>query len=70
VAIGKVTACADATAKLTFLIAAVGVAGDRECTGDRPGSQHCPGYTEIYGFFRSTLGWSQLSGTKAFSIGR
>ena len=28
-----------------------------------------PGYTEIYGFARSTLGWNQLSGTKAFSIG-
>ena len=36
---------------------------------DPPGSQRCPGYTEIYGFFRSTLGWNQLSGTKAFSIG-
>ena len=36
---------------------------------DPPGSQRCPGYTEIYGFFRSTLGWNQLSGTNAFSIG-
>jgi hypothetical protein len=36
---------------------------------DPPGSQRCPGYTEIYGFFRSTLGWNQLSGTKAFAIG-
>jgi hypothetical protein len=36
---------------------------------DPPGSQRCPGYTEIYGFFRSTLGWNQLSGTKTFSIG-
>jgi hypothetical protein len=36
---------------------------------DPPGSRRCPGYTEIYGFFRSTLGWNQLSGTKAFSIG-
>jgi hypothetical protein len=36
---------------------------------DPPGSERCPGYTEIYGFFRSTLGWNQLSGTKAFSIG-
>ena len=36
---------------------------------DPPGAELCPGYTEIYGFFRSTLGWNQLSGTKAFSIG-
>jgi hypothetical protein len=36
---------------------------------DPPGSERCPGYTEIYGFFRSTLGWNQLSGTKAFSLG-
>jgi hypothetical protein len=36
---------------------------------DPPGSERCPGYTEIYAFFRSTLGWNQLSGTKAFSIG-
>ena len=34
-----------------------------------PGAEICPGYTEIYGFARSTLGWNQLSGTKAFSIG-
>jgi hypothetical protein len=34
-----------------------------------PGAEQCPGYTEIYGFFRSTLGWNQLSGTKAFAIG-
>jgi hypothetical protein len=33
-----------------------------------PGSENCPGYTEIYGIERSTLGWNQLSGTKAFSI--
>ena len=36
---------------------------------DPPGSERCPGYTEIYGFFRSTLGWNQLMGTKAFAIG-
>lgn len=29
----------------------------------------CPGYTEWYGFFRSTFGWNQLFGTKAFSAG-
>jgi len=33
------------------------------------GPQACPGYTEIYGLFRSTLGWNQLSGTKNFSAG-
>jgi hypothetical protein len=36
---------------------------------DPPGSQRCPGYTEIYGLFRSTLGWNQIFNTKAFSIG-
>lgn len=36
---------------------------------DPPGSQRCPGYTEIYGFIRSTLGWNQLTNSKAFSIG-
>jgi hypothetical protein len=29
----------------------------------------CSGYTEIYGLFRSTLGWNQLFNTKAFSVG-
>ena len=29
----------------------------------------CPGYTEWYGFARSTLGWNQLFDTKAFSFG-
>jgi len=36
---------------------------------DPPGSERCPGYTEIYGFLRSTLGWNQLSGTKMFAAG-
>jgi hypothetical protein len=36
---------------------------------DPPGSERCPGYTEIYGFFRSTLGWNQIFNTKAFSVG-
>ena len=36
---------------------------------DPPGSTRCPGYTEIYGLFRSTLGWNQLFNTKAFSAG-
>jgi hypothetical protein len=36
---------------------------------DPPGSARCPGYTEIYGFFRSTFGWNQIFSTKAFSSG-
>lgn len=36
---------------------------------DLTGAAGCPGYTEIYGFFRSTLGWNELFNTKAFSIG-
>jgi hypothetical protein len=36
---------------------------------DPPGSSRCPGYTEIYGFFRSTFGWNQIFNTKAFSAG-
>jgi hypothetical protein len=36
---------------------------------DPPGSERCPGYTEIYGFLRSTLGFNQLTGTKMFAIG-
>lgn len=34
-----------------------------------PGADQCSGYSEVYGFFRSTLGWNQLSGTKQFSYG-
>ncbi|WP_426419557.1 hypothetical protein [Bradyrhizobium genosp. A] len=30
---------------------------------------NCAGATEIYGLFRSTLGWNQLFDTKAFSVG-
>ena len=36
---------------------------------DPPGSERCDGYTEIYAFFRSTLGWNQLLGTKRFAVG-
>ena len=36
---------------------------------DPPGSSRCPGYTEVYGFFRSTFGWNQIFNTKAFSAG-
>jgi hypothetical protein len=36
---------------------------------DLTGTSVCPGYTEIYGFFRSTLGWNELFNTKAFAVG-
>ena len=36
---------------------------------DLTGSSACVGYTEIYGFFRSTLGWNQLTNSKTFSFG-
>jgi hypothetical protein len=29
----------------------------------------CDGYTEVYGFLRSTLGWNQLTNSKMFAIG-
>jgi hypothetical protein len=29
----------------------------------------CAGATEIYGFFRSTFGWNEIFGTKAFTMG-
>jgi len=29
----------------------------------------CSGYTEIYGFFRSTLGWNELTHSKMFALG-
>jgi len=29
----------------------------------------CQGYTEIYGFFRSTLGWNELTRSKMFAYG-
>ena len=29
----------------------------------------CAGYTEIYGFFRSTLGWNELTHSKMFAYG-
>jgi hypothetical protein len=29
----------------------------------------CEGYTEVYGLFRSTFGWNELSGTKYFAAG-
>ena len=34
-----------------------------------PGRTGCSGYTEIYGLFRSTLGWNQIFNTKAFAVG-
>ena len=33
------------------------------------GDVGCQGYSEIYGFFRSTFGWNQIFNTKAFSMG-
>ena len=36
---------------------------------DFTGATGCPGYTEIYGFFRSTFGFNEIFGTKAFSMG-
>jgi hypothetical protein len=36
---------------------------------DFTGAGVCPGYTEIYGFFRSTFGFNQMFHTKAFSMG-
>ena len=35
---------------------------------DLTGTSVCPGYTEIYGLFRSTFGWNQLFNTK-FAVG-
>jgi hypothetical protein len=29
----------------------------------------CSGYTEIYGLFRSTFGWNQISNSKMFAVG-
>jgi hypothetical protein len=34
-----------------------------------PGTSGCSGFTEIYGLFRSTLGWNQIFNTKAFAVG-
>lgn len=36
---------------------------------DFNGTSVCAGYTEIYGLFRSTIGWNQLSHSKMFSAG-
>lgn len=36
---------------------------------DSTAQRGCPGYTEIYGFFRSTFGFNEVFGTKAFSYG-
>ena len=33
------------------------------------GNSFCPGFAEIYALYRSTIGWNQLFGTKAFSVG-
>lgn len=36
---------------------------------DLNGTIGCSGYSEIYGFFRSTFGWNQIFNTKTFSMG-
>jgi len=36
---------------------------------DLTGAAGCQGYTEIYGFFRSTFGWNEIFNTKAFAVG-
>jgi hypothetical protein len=50
----------------------VPAAGGPAAPCDNPlygGPRSCPGFTEIYGLFRSTLGWNQIFNTKAFSMG-
>lgn len=39
------------------------------CDNPLAGATGCTGYTEIYGFFRSTFGFNEIFGTKAFSMG-
>lgn len=34
-----------------------------------PGEEQCSGYSEVYGFVRSTLGWNQVFDTKRFAVG-
>jgi hypothetical protein len=34
-----------------------------------PAGTTCPGFAEIYGLYRSTIGWNQLFNTKMFSAG-
>lgn len=45
------------------------VGGTPAAPCDLNGTTGCPGYTEIYGFFRSTFGFNEISGTKTFSMG-
>jgi hypothetical protein len=39
------------------------------CDGAGPSLTSCSGYTEIYGLFRSTFGWNQISNSKMFAVG-
>ena len=39
------------------------------CGGPPAFPTGCAGYTEIYGFFRSTFGFNEIFNTKAFSVG-
>jgi hypothetical protein len=34
-----------------------------------PGASQCPGYSEVYGLWRGSLGWNQVFNTKAFAAG-
>jgi nucleoside-specific outer membrane channel protein Tsx len=43
--------------------------GGAACFGGNNLPTPCQGYTEIYGFFRSTLGWNELSHSKMFAYG-
>src|SRR5258708_11010213 len=46
-----------------------GGGGQFACFGGRNLPTPCSGYTEIYGFFRSTLGWNELTHSKMFAYG-
>ena len=43
--------------------------GNKDPSNCSANDASCAGATEIYGLFRSTLGFNQLFGTKAFSMG-
>jgi nucleoside-specific outer membrane channel protein Tsx len=44
-------------------------ASSGNCLGGVGARNTCAGYTEIYGFFRSTLGWNELTHSKMFTMG-
>jgi nucleoside-specific outer membrane channel protein Tsx len=47
----------------------IGGSGGFACFGGGNLATPCQGYTEIYGFFRSTLGWNELTHSKMFAYG-